>query len=94
MILIEALIIGILGTILGLILGYGINALALSGGIDLRWFAESLSSFGVGAIIYPQLSFENFIQIIIIIPFVSVLGAVYPALKAIRLQPVEAIRYV
>ena len=94
MILIEALIIGVLGTIFGIIFGYGINALLLSGGIDLRWFAESLSSFGVGAIIYPKISLENFIQIITIIPLVSVVGAMYPALKAIRLEPVSAIRYV
>ncbi len=94
MIITEAFIIGVLGTVAGLVLGYGINEILLSGGIDLRWFADSLSSFGVGAIIYPRLSFENFIQIITIIPLVSVLGAVYPALKAIRLQPVSAIRYV
>jgi putative ABC transport system permease protein len=94
MILTEAFIIGVLGTIVGLIFGYGINDVLLSGGVDLRWFAESLSSFGVGAIIYPKLSLENFIQIIIIIPMVSVIGAAYPAFKAIRLEPVSAIRYV
>jgi len=60
----------------------------------LRWFAESLSSFGVGAIIYPKISLEIFIQVVTIIPFVSVIGAIYPALKAIKLEPVTAIRYV
>jgi ABC-type lipoprotein release transport system permease subunit len=94
MILTEAFIIGILGTVLGMVLGYGINSLFLSNGVDLRWFAESLSSFGVGAIIYPKISLENFIQVVTIIPFVSVIGAIYPALKAIKLEPVTAIRYV
>ncbi len=94
MILVEAFIIGVVGTIGGIILGYGINSLFLANGIDLRWFAESLSAFGVGAIIYPQVSLNNFVQIIVIIPLVSVVGAIYPALKAIKLEPVSAIRYV
>ena len=94
MILFEALIIGVLGTFIGVIFGYVFHALFLQGGINLSVFAESLQSFGIGAIIYPVLSLENLISLLIMIPFIAVLGAFYPAYKAVKLEPVYAIRYV
>ncbi len=94
MIVFEAGILGILGTISGLIFGYIIFILFLQDGVNLSLFAESLQSFGVGAIIHPILSVENLISLLIVIPFISVLGALYPAYKAIKLEPVYAIRYV
>jgi putative ABC transport system permease protein len=57
-------------------------------------FAESLKSFGVGAIIYPETTIENLVSLIIMIPVISVVAAIYPAVKAIKLEPVYAIRYV
>lgn len=94
MIILEALIIGVFGTALGLILGTAIVYPFSLGGIDLAIFAEGLSSLGIGSIIYPVLNLAGIFNIIILIPFITVLGAVYPAIKAIRLQPVNAIRYV
>ena len=57
-------------------------------------FAESLKSFGVGAIIYPETTIENLVSLIIMIPLIAVIAAIYPAVKAIKLEPVYAIRYV
>ena len=94
MVVLEAAIIGIFGTLIGLASGLLINWPISKIGIDLSLFAEGLNSFGVGAVIYPTLSFENFIMTLLMILVVSVLGAIYPAYKAIKLDPIYAIRYV
>jgi putative ABC transport system permease protein len=93
MILFEAFIVGVLGTVIGIVSGSGIELVLSKVGINLSIFAESLKSFGVGAIIYPELSLPNIISLIILIPFISVIAAIYPAYKAIKLEPVSAIRY-
>lgn len=94
MILLESLIVGTMGTIVGILSAYLLHIPLGKYGIDLSLFAESLESFGVGAILYPSLSLDNFIMTLFMIPFIAVLGAVYPAVKAIKLQPVYALRYV
>ncbi|MBC8485131.1 MAG: ABC transporter permease [Bacteroidetes bacterium] len=94
MIIIEALIIGVIGTVIGIVIGILIEIPLSYIGIDLSLFAESLKSFGSGAIIYPVIVPENLIGVLIIIPFISIVGAIYPAYKAIKLEPVSAIRYV
>lgn len=94
MIIIEALIIGLIGTVIGIIVGIIIEIPLTYIGIDLSLFAESLKSFGAGAIIYPVIIPENLIGVLLIIPFISIVGAIYPAYRSVKLEPVSAIRYV
>lgn len=93
MIIMEALIIGITGTVTGLITGILINIPFFKSGINLSLFAEGLKSFGTGAVIYPVLSIENLISLAVMVPLISVLAAIYPAYKSIKLEPVDAIRH-
>ncbi len=92
MILVEAFLLGIAGTIVGLVIAY-FTCLDLSRfGWDLSMFAASLRSWGSGSKIFPILLGSDVIKAAVIIPFVTVIGSVYPAMKAIRLHPVDAIR--
>ncbi|MBR9976317.1 MAG: ABC transporter permease [Bacteroidetes bacterium] len=94
MVMAEALLLSAMGTAAGMLAGVA-GVLALGAvGIDLSLFAEGLNSFGVGAVIYPQLTASSILSVVVIIPLTALLGALYPALKATRLQPVTAIRYV
>ncbi|MEE3326219.1 MAG: ABC transporter permease [Myxococcota bacterium] len=86
---------GILVTTLGTAIGLGLAAaivLILSGGIDFSIFADGLNEMGAGALIIPQLNTSDFIQPIVISIFTALIASIWPALRAIRLQPAEATR--
>lgn len=94
MVLQEAFVLGLLGTLLGFALGLLIYLPLSYSGVDLGIYNESLSSFGMGSIIYPKMNLAIIINSIVIMPIATVVGAIYPARKAIKLQPTDAMRYV
>ncbi len=94
MVILESFVIGIVGTIIGFVIGNIIYSYFHYNGIDLRAFSESLHSLGINAIIYPSLNLQLVINSLLVMPVTSVLGAIYPALKATKLMPTDAMRYV
>lgn len=94
MVLGESLVLGILGSIIGSVLGLLIYLPFAKSGIDLSSFSEGMSMMGLDAIIYPSVNPMMFLNSTIVMPLTAVIGAVYPAYKAIRLQPTEAMRHV
>jgi ABC-type lipoprotein release transport system permease subunit len=94
MVILEALVLGVCGTGIGVVLGFlGYIPMAVYG-VDLSIYSEGLSSFGMASIVYPKLELAVFLNNILIMPFITVLGAIYPARKALKLQPTDAMRYV
>lgn len=94
MIIFEALILGIFGTLAGLVVGLIINGLLSHSGLNLGLFSEGLGAMGVGSIVYPALSVSEIIGTVIFMPFVAVIAAFYPSYRAIKLEPIYAINYV
>jgi putative ABC transport system permease protein len=94
MILMEALLLSLLGTVIGLGTGVGISLLLAKSGIHLAAFAEGLTMFGASSTIYPVVSISGIINGVTVVPAIAVISALYPAARAIRLEPVRAIQYV
>jgi putative ABC transport system permease protein len=80
MILQEAVLLGILGAVTGILIALGLGLL----------FTKTPM---VGDMLTPIWEIDIFIRAIAIALFLGVLGGIYPAIRATRLQPVEALRY-
>ena len=92
MIVLETLILGLIGAPLGMLLGYiTVNALNKTG-IDLTNFARGIEKFGMDTVIRPFLESQIYIQLMVAVLITAMLASIYPALKAISLKPMEAIR--
>ncbi|MEW8508178.1 MAG: FtsX-like permease family protein [Candidatus Thiodiazotropha sp.] len=90
--LVEALVIGIVGILFGIILGYAIVLFTGNYGIDLSILLGSTSRFYVDPLIYPHLKLDHLGITSAVILLASVCAGFYPAWRASRLQPIEAIR--
>jgi ABC-type lipoprotein release transport system permease subunit len=92
----EAFVLGLLSTFLGLIVGIAINAYMFHVGIDLSAMGGDIFIEGVAFSAQWKATFtqEGIVDPVIIMCLVCVLAALYPAIKAARLDPVRAITHV
>ena len=67
---------------------------ALQDGIDLSMFAEGLASFGVGTRIVPVLRTADFVVPMVVALLTAFVASLWPALRAVRFRPAEAVRQI
>lgn len=92
MIIIETIYLCLLGGPFGLLIAYLSVRYTGKNGIDLSRFSEGLSNFGFSHMVYPELENIYYLNISLMTVVTAILSAIYPAIKAIRLNPASAIR--
>lgn len=92
MILLETVMIGTIGGPLGLLIAWGTIQWTGRHGIDLSMYAESLEAYGLTTRVFPLLEVGGYVQILVMVLSASLIAALFPALHAIRLKPLDAIR--
>ena len=92
-VIIESIYLLILGMIIGNAAGF-LSVLALSvNGIDLSSFAAGTEYWGMSRVIYPAILGQDVIVANLVVFILGLLVSLYPAVKAARFTPVEALAH-
>jgi putative ABC transport system permease protein len=92
MIILESVMLTFSGGILGIIIGSGVTKFFETTPIDVSMFADGLEKYGFAAQIYTSLRLETIVTITVLVIATGILSAIYPARKALKLNPAEATR--
>ena len=92
MIMLESIFLSLIGGVFGMIFSSGVIKLTSRSGIDLSSYAESFEEMGYTSHIFPEIDNEFFAVVAIMIIITGILSAIYPAIKALKLNPADAIR--
>ena len=92
MIMLETIFLATFGAPIGLFIAwFGINLMADTG-MNVGAFAQGFEMYGMGTIIYPELESQYYLYVSLLILATTIIASIFPALKALKLKPVEAIR--
>jgi len=92
MIMLESVFLSIVGGITGMAVSGAVIAATAKNGINLMKYSEGMEALGYSAHLFPTIDVQFFITTTILIVLTGILSSVYPARKALKLNPVEAIR--
>jgi putative ABC transport system permease protein len=92
MIILETILLTMTGGVIGILIGSGITKIFETSPINLSMFAEGLESYGFAAKVYTSLESKTLIIIALLVVITAILSAIYPARKALKLNPAEATR--
>ncbi len=93
MISLETILMMMIAAPIGLLLAYlNISYLEVHG-LDLSEFLkDAYTGFGFKPVIYPTLAGIYYLRIMVMVVITALLASIYPAITALRLDPVKAIR--
>lgn len=92
MVMWETVFLTLVGAPIGLLLAWLSISFFGNAGINLSTFAEGLGAYGISTIIYPKLTWQYYLNIMLMISGAALISALYPAWRTLKLKPVEAIQ--
>jgi ABC-type lipoprotein release transport system permease subunit len=92
LVVLESLLLTLLGTALGLALAVPFVLWLGAVGLDLAAFSEGLREMGAGSRIHFRLDASDLARPVAIAAITALVAALWPALRAVRLRPSDALR--
>ncbi|MCU0378185.1 MAG: FtsX-like permease family protein [Bacteroidales bacterium] len=92
MIMLESIFLSTVGGFAGMAVSAVVIAITGHTGINLSKYSEGMEAFGYSAHLFPTIGADFFIILTVLIVITGILSAIYPARKALQLNPVEALR--
>lgn len=92
MIVLESVFLCAMALPLGILITWSLNQYFGTHGIDLTFATEGLKLVGIQSKIYPMIKPFYYIQISILVCVTAILSCINPALRALKMNPIESIR--
>jgi putative ABC transport system permease protein len=93
MIMYETCFLVITGALVGTLLGMITIQATKNSGVDLSSVGgEALLEYGIDTVVFPSLDHSFYVNLAVLVLITAVAASVYPAWKALRLNPAEAVR--
>jgi putative ABC transport system permease protein len=94
MVLFEAVNLGLVGLAAGIIVGVSLVIFFGQTGIDLSFAMDALRKWKIGSVIYPLILMKDILAATSVVLTTTIVAAIYPALKAARIKPLDALHYI
>ncbi len=92
MIMLETIFLTMVGAVAGMLSGWAIVGSLGKSGIHFSTWGEGFEAIGFAARVYPVITPSFFLIITCMVVFTAIVSSVWPARKALKLIPVEALR--
>ncbi len=92
MIMLETVFLSFTGGIIGIIIGYTVTKYSEKAGIDLFFWKEAFAEIGFSSYVHPFIDSGTMVITAVMVIIAGIISALYPAYKALKLNPSEAIR--
>ncbi len=92
MIMLETVYLSLTGGITGIIIGYLISKYLGRTGVNLFFWKDAFAEIGYSSLVYPVIDSKTMLVTSLMVIMAGIISSLYPAYKALKLNPSEAIR--
>jgi len=92
MIVLESVMLSFVGGIVGIIVGAIVSKIGEKHPVDLSMWSEGYQALGYDSFVYTRLQPELIINVAVLVIITGVIAALYPAYKAMKNDPADALR--
>lgn len=92
MIVFESILLSLVGGVVGILAGAAVATFRSNHPIDLSMWAAGYESLGYDAFVYLDLQPDLLINVTVMVIFTGIVAAIYPAYKALKNDPADALR--
>jgi ABC-type lipoprotein release transport system permease subunit len=92
MIILETIFLSLTGAVIGVVISIATVYWFGKTGINLSFIAEGVNALGYSSVVYPALGTDFYGLLSVMVVVIAIAAGVFPARRAIRLKPAEAVR--